>query len=85
MSLQFVLLRKSKRATFRMVDVVTITVVFFLLFDCTLRTGAAGEVTLSSSDMIAVGIPEVKRNRCDVTPTPNTQDHWEESLCRGGQ
>lgn len=37
MSLQFALLRKSKTATFRVVDVVTVTVAFVVLFECTLE------------------------------------------------
>lgn len=56
-----------------------------VLEGCKRRTGAAGEVTLSSSDMITVGAPEVNRNGCDVTPTPNTQEKWEESHCGGSE
>lgn len=49
-----------------------------------LHAVATGEVTLSSSDMIPFGVPGVKRNRCDVTPLPNTQENWEESVSGGG-
>lgn len=35
------------------------------------------------SDMIPFGVPGVRRNRCDVTPLPNTQENWEESLSGG--
>lgn len=48
-----------------------------------LHAVATGEVALRS-DMIPFGVPGVRRNRCDVTPLPNTQENWEESLSGGG-
>lgn len=50
------------------------------MLSVSLHTVATGEVTLSSSDMITFGVLGVKRNRCDVTPLPNTQGNCEESL-----